>query len=110
MTFYEFPGNNGLISHLQIPGNMQGFNSQNETIDLPPVEIMPPVLKGIRDARGMLYYTVTGKRFLLRFTNPFSHPLGKNIPFYRCLRFFYPGLLSQPRLRKLSQSANHCLI
>ena len=28
----------------------------------------------------------------------FSHPLDKNIPFYRCLRFFYPGLLSQPRL------------
>ena len=27
-----------------------------------------------------------------------SHPLDKNIPFYRCLRFFYPGLLSQPRL------------
>ena len=24
----------------------------------------------------------------------FSHPLDKNIPFYRCLRFFYPGLLS----------------
>ena len=46
---------------LQIPGNMQGFNSKNETIDLPPVEIMPPVLKGLRDARGMLYYTVTGK-------------------------------------------------
>ena len=28
----------------------------------------------------------------------YSHPLDKNIPFYRCLRFFYPGLLSQPRL------------
>ena len=40
---------------------MQGFNFKNETIDLPPVEIMPPVLKGFRDARGMLYYTVTGK-------------------------------------------------
>ena len=39
-----------------------------------------------------------------------SHPLDKNIPFYRCLRFFYPSLLSQPRLWKLSQSANHCLI
>ena len=28
----------------------------------------------------------------------FSHPLHKNIPFYRCLRFFYPSLLSLPRL------------
>ena len=27
-----------------------------------------------------------------------------------CLRFFYPDLLSQPRLCKLLQSANHCLI
>ena len=27
-----------------------------------------------------------------------SHALDKNIPFHRCLRFFYPGLLSQPRL------------
>ena len=27
-----------------------------------------------------------------------SHPLDRNIPFYRCLRFFYPGLLSRPRL------------
>ena len=27
----------------------------------------------------------------------FSHPLDKNITFYRYLRFFYPGLLSQPR-------------
>ena len=27
-----------------------------------------------------------------------SHPLDKNIPFYRCLRFFYSGLLSQPWL------------
>ena len=40
----------------------------------------------------------------------FSHPLDKNIPFYRCLRFFYLGLLSQPRLWKLSQNVNHCLI
>ena len=30
----------------------------------------------------------------------YSLPLDKNIPFYRCLRFFYPGLLSQPRLYK----------
>ena len=28
----------------------------------------------------------------------YSHTLDKNIPFYRCLRFIYPGLLSQPRL------------
>ena len=40
-----------------------------------------------------------------------SHPLDKNIPFYRCLRFFYPGLLSKPRLFwKLSQFAHHYLI
>ena len=29
------------------------------------------------------------------FLQLFSHPLDKNIPFYRCLRFFYPSLLSQ---------------
>ena len=28
----------------------------------------------------------------------FSHPLDKNILFYKCLRFFYPGPLSQARL------------
>ncbi|KAL4225669.1 hypothetical protein ACF0H5_016358 [Mactra antiquata] len=42
-----------------IPGNMKGFNSQNQTIDLPPVEIMPPVLKGQIDKNGIQYYTVT---------------------------------------------------
>lgn len=39
---------------------MKGYNSLNETIDLPPIEIMPPVLRGGRDAKGILYYTVTG--------------------------------------------------
>lgn len=40
---------------------MKGFNSQNQTIDLPPVEIMPPVLKGQTDSYGIQQYTVTGK-------------------------------------------------
>lgn len=46
----------------QIPGKMQGYNWLNETIELPPVEIMPPVLKGLQDANGNQYYTVTGER------------------------------------------------
>ena len=36
--------------------------------------------------------------FPTRSGTEFSHPLDKNIPFYRCVRFFYPGMLSQPRL------------
>lgn len=40
---------------------MHGYDSKNMTIDLPPVEIMPPVLKGHRDQLGILYYTVTGE-------------------------------------------------
>jgi len=39
---------------------MKGYNSNNETIDLPPVEIMPPVLKDTQDKNGIQYYTVTG--------------------------------------------------
>ena len=41
----------------------------------------------------------------------YSHPADNNIPFYRCLRFFYLGLLSPPRLKlPVSQNANHCSI
>lgn len=39
---------------------MHGYDSRNMSIDLPPVEIMPPVLKGHRDKDGILHYTVTG--------------------------------------------------
>ncbi|XP_053385263.1 uncharacterized protein LOC123537501 isoform X2 [Mercenaria mercenaria] len=58
MPIYDLNGNLAGIQSA-IPGNMRGYNSLNETIDLPPVEIMPPVLKGLRDAKGILYYTVT---------------------------------------------------
>ncbi|XP_045175594.2 uncharacterized protein LOC123536460 [Mercenaria mercenaria] len=52
---------NGELAGVQttIPGNMHGYDSRNMSIDLPPVEIMPPVLKGHRDKHGILYYTVT---------------------------------------------------
>lgn len=58
MPIYDL---NGDLAGIQsaIPGNMRGYNSLNETIDLPPAEIMPPVLRGLRDAKGILYYTVT---------------------------------------------------
>lgn len=42
---------------------MHGYNWLNETIDLPPIEIMPPVLKGEQDSNGNQYYTVTGKSY-----------------------------------------------
>ena len=58
--------------------------------------------------RYLWFYSQT--RYATWPNNWFSHPLDKNIPFYRCQRFFYPGLLPQPRLWKVSQSANHCLI
>ncbi|WAR01869.1 hypothetical protein MAR_008427, partial [Mya arenaria] len=62
MPIYDLNGNlAGIQSAVSahIPSNMRGYNSFNETIDLPPLEIMPPVLKGIRDSNGILYYTVT---------------------------------------------------
>ncbi|XP_052798799.1 uncharacterized protein LOC128230514 [Mya arenaria] len=58
MPIYDLNGNLAGIQSA-IPSNMRGYNSFNETIDLPPLEIMPPVLKGIRDSNGILYYTVT---------------------------------------------------
>ena len=61
-TFVDFLS---YLFHLQIPGKMQGYNWLNETIDLPPVEIMPPVLKGLLDANGNQYYTVTGEHCIL---------------------------------------------
>ena len=45
-----------------------------------------------------LYRQPSIARILISQNTLFSHPLDKNIPFYWCLRFFYPGLLSQPRL------------
>ena len=58
-------------SIFQIPGNMRGYNSRNESIDLPPSDIMPPILKGLRDKKGILYYTVTGK-FLFTLKAPIT--------------------------------------
>lgn len=58
MPIYDLDGNLAGVQ-AAIPGNMKGYNSMNQTIDLPPVEIMPPVLKGLRDSKGILYYTVT---------------------------------------------------
>ena len=44
---------------------MKGFNSLNETIALPPYEIMPPVLEGYdAEEPGRTFYTVTGKSSL----------------------------------------------
>ncbi|XP_069131936.1 uncharacterized protein [Argopecten irradians] len=51
---------NGWIAGIQamIPGNMKGFNSRNESIPLPPIDVMPPIMIGdIIDSIQM--YTVT---------------------------------------------------
>ncbi|KAK3593937.1 hypothetical protein CHS0354_011546 [Potamilus streckersoni] len=58
MPIYDFNGNLAGIQS-SIPGNMKGFNSLNQSIDLPPLEIMPPLLKGTRDHKGMIYYIIT---------------------------------------------------
>lgn len=39
---------------------MKGFNYRNETINLPPYEIMPPVLEGY-DPHAGNFYTITGE-------------------------------------------------
>ena len=46
----------------QIPGYMKGYNYRNETINLPPYEIMPPVLEGYdsHEPAGN-FYTITGE-------------------------------------------------
>ena len=62
----------------------------------PNTAILDLVILGYRDSKDSvvqaccLYFRVVYRLF--------SHPLDKNIPFYRCLRFFYSGLLAQPRL------------
>ena len=51
------------------------------------------------DITQAVVWDVVNSRY--RFISVF-HPLDKNIRFYKCLRFFYSGLLSQPRRWKLS--------
>ena len=49
-------------SFLQIPGNLHGFNSRNETIKVPSREIIPPILlSDDRDSFGVQMYTITGE-------------------------------------------------
>ncbi|XP_060068306.1 uncharacterized protein LOC132548456 [Ylistrum balloti] len=50
----------GWIAGIQtmIPGNMKGFNTRNDSIPLPPIDVMPPIMIGdIID--GIQMYTVT---------------------------------------------------
>nr|KAG5702362.1 hypothetical protein BaRGS_002144 [Batillaria attramentaria] len=43
-----------------IPGNMQGFNSRNETIKVPSPDVIPPILlSDDRDAFDVQMYTIT---------------------------------------------------
>ncbi|XP_067656198.1 uncharacterized protein [Haliotis asinina] len=43
-----------------IPGNMEGFNSRNETIKLPPSEVMPPILLSQeQNYKGTQMYMIT---------------------------------------------------
>ncbi|XP_076471171.1 uncharacterized protein LOC143301051 [Babylonia areolata] len=53
---------NGNLAGIQtaIPGNMQGFNSRNETIKVPAREVIPPILlSDDRDSFGIQMYTIT---------------------------------------------------
>ncbi|XP_050407992.1 uncharacterized protein LOC126823289 [Patella vulgata] len=53
---------NGNLAGMQtmIPGNLKGFNSKNETIRLPPIGIIPPILLDVeRGPKGMQMYTIT---------------------------------------------------
>lgn len=53
---------NGWIVGIQaiIPSYLEGFNSLNETIKLPPIEITPPILSGYDSAEpGRRFYTIT---------------------------------------------------
>ncbi|KAL3841578.1 hypothetical protein ACJMK2_019699 [Sinanodonta woodiana] len=57
MPIYDLNGNLAGIQST-IPGNMKGFNSLNQSTDLPPLDIMPPVLRGMRNSKGILSYSV----------------------------------------------------
>ncbi|KAJ8298851.1 hypothetical protein KUTeg_022911 [Tegillarca granosa] len=46
-----------LIEYKLIPGKMKGYNSMNETIDLPPKEIQPPIFQV--EFNGIQMYAVT---------------------------------------------------
>ncbi|XP_052797996.1 uncharacterized protein LOC128230050 [Mya arenaria] len=60
MPIYDLNGAlAGVQSRFRLPIGQRGYNSQNETISLPPVEVMPPVLKAFSDGRGSQHYTVT---------------------------------------------------
>ncbi|KAL8601990.1 hypothetical protein ACOMHN_008482 [Nucella lapillus] len=53
---------NGNLAGIQtaIPGNMQGFNSHNETIKVPARGVIPPILlSDDRDSFGVQMYTIT---------------------------------------------------
>ena len=69
-------------------------NDQRTHVLFSTDKAVPGVPKSDDITQAVVWDVVNSKcRFI-----PISHPLDKNIPFYRCLRFFYPGLLSQPRL------------
>ncbi|XP_052243740.1 uncharacterized protein LOC127853338 [Dreissena polymorpha] len=58
MPIYDLNGNLAGVQ-AAIPGNMVGFNSMNVSIELPQVEIQPPLLKDLRQYNGVIYYFVT---------------------------------------------------
>lgn len=51
-----------IMIFFQIPGNMEGFNARNETIKLPPTEVMPPILLSQeQNYKGTQMYMITGE-------------------------------------------------
>ncbi|ESP02552.1 hypothetical protein LOTGIDRAFT_171952 [Lottia gigantea] len=53
---------NGNLAGIQtmIPGNLKGYNSRNETIRLPPPEVIPPILLDLEQSKNdRQMYTIT---------------------------------------------------
>lgn len=53
---------NGNLAGIQtaIPGNMKGFNSRNDTIKMPSIDVIPPILESDdRDAFDVQLFTIT---------------------------------------------------
>ncbi|KAL5007801.1 hypothetical protein ScPMuIL_016607, partial [Solemya velum] len=75
MPIYDL---NGFIVGIQsaIPGNMKGYNSANKTISLPPHGVMPPIMLGETDSKGIQMYTVTA---YFRHPGVICRPSARNI-------------------------------
>ena len=89
----EFPGSNFFLLPSFLTGGKWDFQAAN--LLLATVNFEPCITIGARKIDGMP--CISAAELLEAIAGPechFSHPLDKNIPFYRCLRFF----LSRPAI------------